>query len=141
MRSSQQAYGALPAPALRSERSDAGWVIWDGDGPSVAAVVEDLHPHVMRVAVNAGTNPVTSPRWDDLVTCALWFCRERDALKVVLSISGVPPALVRSLAASCGFHYSRASWANRVSVTEFYTDLYWTSGDTFNSRRHTGICR
>ena len=110
------------------ESLDAAWIVrgQQSDRPAAAVTVRHAADHVAVVTLAVRAD---SPAWAGVLGRALAFCRDEDALKVIVEVDGVAPAPVRSVAESCGFQFARMRRADGADVVECYTDLYWTDAN------------
>jgi hypothetical protein len=119
----QRAPTALDAAsALCGGEIDHAWVLRHHSGPGAAVAVQcnDLqHTAVVSLSVDVSILP-----WQPLLDRSLAFCREHDALKVIIEAQGATPAQIRMVAEADGFQFSRLRQVDGVDVAEFYTDLY-----------------
>jgi hypothetical protein len=113
---------------------DVAWVVRDlNGGASAAAVVRRPSDHVAVISLAVDTQDTM---WAGLLTQAFSFCRNQDALKVIVEAADVPPTAIQRVAESSGFQFSRMRETDGASVVECYTNLYWRPGGTSTPTSH-----
>jgi GNAT superfamily N-acetyltransferase len=108
------------------ERIDGAWLARPVPTPPAAAAVRKTSPHIAVINLTIDAPPaqhVVVAR--QLLAQALDRCRERGALKVIVTPSGIPRTVVREIAELRGFQFSRLAHDANPATMEFYTDLYW----------------